>query len=502
MKAKKSNKLYRKARPGWDSKVANRSELAKDDCAKKRKKRKPDKLKVAEILQFSLEGKFLREYSSMIEAGKDLGIDHEAIYRCLDGLQKTGGDFQWRYKIDPNFDEGIFDIPPVINWRTIRLQTVAQYTLEGKFVKEYSCVKEAAEICGISEISIMRSVRRLQQSAKKYQWRFKKDVSKDGKIMDIEPAKKPSGLAVCKFDMNGKFIREYPSMSEAARDECVSKAAISSRLQRKKCGEYQWRFKIEVEKDRKIIDIGQLKKTRSKNKFMSKYSYPVCQFGTNGTFIREYPSTLEAAKETNLSRHIIFSCALKKIKSSGGFQWRFKEEVVKKDGKIRDIEAVKSMSPLYFRAMCQFDPGGTFIREYPSIIEAAKERNIIKSGILSCAVKKIKSFGGFQWRFKEEVVKKKKDRKKIFIKPVRTAPLYYSRAVCQFKQDGKFVREYPSIYEASKKTDTTRSLIFLWASKKMKKRDGYLWRFKEDVVDKDGKISDIDTSKRRKKKKE
>jgi predicted DNA-binding protein YlxM (UPF0122 family) len=317
----------------------------KNGGAKNRKKWKSDKLKGSEILQFTIEGKFLREYSSMIEAEKDLGIDHEAIYRCLDGLQKTAGDFQWRYKIDPNFDEGIFVIPPVINWRTIRLQTVVQYTLKGKFVKEYSCVKEAAEICGISEISIMRSVRRLQQSAKKYQWRFKKDVIKDGKILDIEPVKKQLGLAVCKFDMDGKFIREYPSMSEAARDECVSKAAISLRLKRKKCGDYQWRFKVEV-------------------------------------------------------------------------------------------------------------------------------------------------------------VKKKKDRKKIFIKPVRTAPLHYFRAVCQFKQDGKSVREYPSIYEASEKTDTTRSLIFLWASKKMKNRDGYLWRFKEDVVDKDGKISDIDTSKRRKKKKE
>jgi hypothetical protein len=188
-------------------------------------------------------------------------------------------------------------------------------------------------------------------------------------------------------------------------------------------------------------------------------------------------------------------CAVKKYKSCKGFQWRFKKEVVKEDGKIRNIKRVKSLSPLYFHAVCQFEPGGKFIREYPSIIEAAEKTNIIKSGILSCAAKRIKSIGGFQWRFKEEVVKKKKDKREIFINRVRRNPSHYLRAVCQFKQDGTLVREYQSIYEASEKTNTTRSLIFLWASKKMKKRDGYLWRFKEDVVDKDGKISDIDTSK-------
>jgi len=660
MKDKKSNNLYRKARPGREAKAVSRSELAKDGGAKKRKKLKPNKLRGCEILQFTIEGKFIREYSSMIEAANDLGINHIAIYRCLKGLQKTGGYFQWRYKIDPNFDEGIFDIPPAITNYNYKLQPVVQYTLEGKFVKEYTSIKEAAEIFAVPVISISKCVRREKKSVKGYQWRLKKDVIKDGKIIDIDPdpnrllrpvcqfgrdgkflreyssrfeagkdlgidhmaiyrclkgfqktagdfqwrykkdpifdegivdippvittypspynlqpvvqytlegkfvkehtsikdaaeifavfpiliklcikgekkntkgyqwrlkkdvikdgkimdigpVKKPPGQAVCKFDRDGKFIREYPSMSEAARDEHVSKGAISSRLKRKKCEDYQWRIKAEVVKDGKIIDIGPLKKTGSKKNFMSKYSYPVCQFGKNKTFIREYPSPLEAAKETNLPRHTIFSCAVKKIKDPGGFHWRFREEVVNKNGKIIDLrfkekeikgkkhtknkanKSVRRSHYYYFREICQFEKDGKFIREYPSIQDAADEVEISDVYIFWCVQKKQKTAAGFQWRLKEEVVNK--DGKIKDIEPVQPVRPHFLRAVCQFKQDGTLVREYPSIYKASEITDISRCVIFANASRKAKNRHGYLWRFKEDVVDKDGKISDIDTRK-------
>ena len=493
MKTKKFTNLYRKPRPGGDAKVLNRSGLTKPGGAKKHKRRKPDKLKGGGILQFSLEGIFIREYSSMREAAKVLKIGYGAIHYCLTGRQKTGGNFKWRYKIDPNFDEGIFDIPPMINHRTLKLQPVVQYTMEGEFVKEYASLEEAAEIRGIPAAIILLCIRGKQRSTNKYQWRLKKDAIKDGKIMDIDPARKQAGRAVCKFDMDGKFIREYPSMADVARDEGVSREAISSRLERKKCAGYQWRFKVEVEKDGKIIDIGPLEKRKFKYKIESKktsfkYSYPVSQYGLDGTFIREYPSIIDAAEKTNIAINAIITCAVKRFKSTRGFQWRFKEEVVQKDGKITDIGPAKAkkISPLYFQAVCQFERDGKFIREYPSIIDAAEKTNIIRYGILSCAVRRFKSSGGFLWRFKDEGV--------MADKPVRKSHRYYSLEVCKFDVDGTFIRAYPSIWAAANITGIPGNSIFLCASKKLKKGDDYLWRFKKDLVKKGGTIKDIDIS--------
>ncbi|UCH95312.1 MAG: HNH endonuclease [Candidatus Aminicenantes bacterium] len=463
--------------------AVNRSELVKAGGAKKRKNRESDKLKGAEILQFTREGKFLRKYSSMIEAENDLGIDHNAIYGCLNGKQKTAGNFQWRYRVDPNFDDGIFDIPPVINRWTFKLQPVVQYTLEGKFVKEYSSINEAAEFFGIAATSIVLCVKRKLRSTKNYQWRLKKDVIKDGKIMDIEPVIEQSGKAICKFGMDGKFIQEYVSMSQAAREVGVSKENISCRVKRKKGGGYQWRLKEEVVKDGKIMDIEPAEKRRT------KYHYPVCQFGMDGTFIREYSSIIEAAEKTNIFKSNILSCAVNKSKSSGGFQWRFKEKVVK-DGKILDIPPLKSPALYYFRPVCQFEKDGKFIREYPSIIEAAEKNNINKYNIFLCTVKKSKSCKGFQWRFKKEVVKK--DGTIRDIKPVKSISLFNFRAVCQFGLDGKFIREYASMREVAKIMFLYKASIYLCTQKKLQTAAGYQWRFKGDVVKKDGTITDIE----------
>lgn len=48
------------------------------------------------ILQFSLEGNFIREWSSISEAKKELGRGD--IQGCVLGKAKTAGGFIWRYK--------------------------------------------------------------------------------------------------------------------------------------------------------------------------------------------------------------------------------------------------------------------------------------------------------------------------------------------------------------------------------------------------------------------
>ena len=48
------------------------------------------------ILQFKKDGTFVKEWLSMNEAGRQLGI--HAIWHCLKGRIKSAGGFVWRYK--------------------------------------------------------------------------------------------------------------------------------------------------------------------------------------------------------------------------------------------------------------------------------------------------------------------------------------------------------------------------------------------------------------------
>ena len=53
------------------------------------------------ILQFSKDGKFIKEWPSAGEAQRKLGIAHQSICACCRGNYKSAGGFVWRYK-DPD----------------------------------------------------------------------------------------------------------------------------------------------------------------------------------------------------------------------------------------------------------------------------------------------------------------------------------------------------------------------------------------------------------------
>ena len=50
------------------------------------------------ILQFAKDGTFMKEWPSVNEAGRQLGIACSSICRCLKGRYKSAGGFVWRYK--------------------------------------------------------------------------------------------------------------------------------------------------------------------------------------------------------------------------------------------------------------------------------------------------------------------------------------------------------------------------------------------------------------------
>lgn len=50
------------------------------------------------VIQLSLDGNFVAEYSSTIEAGKQLGINHRNIASCCRGERKSAGGSIFKYK--------------------------------------------------------------------------------------------------------------------------------------------------------------------------------------------------------------------------------------------------------------------------------------------------------------------------------------------------------------------------------------------------------------------
>ena len=50
------------------------------------------------VLQYTLEGEFIKEWPSQAEASRQTGIHYGTISNCCVGRGKTAGGFIWRYK--------------------------------------------------------------------------------------------------------------------------------------------------------------------------------------------------------------------------------------------------------------------------------------------------------------------------------------------------------------------------------------------------------------------
>ena len=116
---------------------------------------------------------------------------------------------------------------------------------------------------------------------------------------------------VLQYTMNGTFVKEYKSCAEAVRETGIKHVHCAAKGARKSAGGYKWKFKYEQP----------MKNTGNKKS--------VVQYDLSGNIIAMYDSISDAARATDINRKCINDCCNKKIKTSGGYIWKFlSEEIV------------------------------------------------------------------------------------------------------------------------------------------------------------------------------
>lgn len=127
---------------------------------------------------------------------------------------------------------------------------------------------------------------------------------------------------VIQFKLDGTFIQEFPSISEAVRQlqpqiPNINTGNISSACSGKIKSAYgfQWKYKNDLNEQ---INI----KSYKRKSFLG---YPVLQYDKNNNFICEYDNATIAAKLNNISQpgNITRVCSGKR-KTAGGYIWKYK----------------------------------------------------------------------------------------------------------------------------------------------------------------------------------
>lgn len=140
-----------------------------------------------------------------------------------------------------------------------------------------------------------------------------------------------------------------------------------------------------------------------------KQSMPVLQYTLNGEFIAEYASMHIAANIINADAGHICDCCLGKRKYAYGYFWRYKDDELYEQAKIRlaeKIEKSKKSRAYKFTEkaynVVQLTLDGQYVATFPSTKYAAESVGSFRPMIINCCNGKIPHVKGYKWRYEKD----------------------------------------------------------------------------------------------------
>lgn len=128
------------------------------------------------VLQYNLDGSFIKEWSSASEAESTLGYSSGNISNVCRGVGKSAMGYMWKYKEEDNIPDFI---EACTTKGTPRKHTgLLQLDRDGNLIKEWRSNKEAALALNIKSPSAISEVcRGKRKTAGGFVWRYKDQVN-------------------------------------------------------------------------------------------------------------------------------------------------------------------------------------------------------------------------------------------------------------------------------------------------------------------------------------
>ncbi len=189
----------------------------------------------------------------------------------------------------------------------------------------------------------------------------------DGSVGAVSNNKKK----VYQYDLQGTFLKEYESLTEASQHGDFRNISYCALGNRKTAYGFYWKYekidKIEIEEKKP-------KKTCVKKGLFTKKIY---QYDFEGNLIKEYDSIISAV---NIYGKCIKFCLYKRIKTAYGFYWSYLKENKKtkfNNGKFKG------------KSLFRYDIDGNLVKEYKDLLSTSKELNIPRTRIYKVLNKNI-----------------------------------------------------------------------------------------------------------------
>lgn len=178
-------------------------------------------------------------------------------------------------------------------------KSVKQYSLAGEFIQEFQTIELAHKVTGAPVSGIVNCCAKRRKQAGNFMWCYSNES------ID-QPYKDTESKEVDQYDFDGKFIRTFSSLGEAAKIVKKTRTQISACC-RKTCGScagFLWRFHGD----------------EPPAPYYPNH-FKILQYSLDGELLGEYRTGIEASKSTGIGRTSIVQCYTGTIQTAGGFKW-------------------------------------------------------------------------------------------------------------------------------------------------------------------------------------
>ena len=423
------------------------------------------------VYQYDLDGNFLAEYPSMMEAERVTGIDNSAICACCKGVHHYTKKYIWSY-IRYDKIQGID--PKEMRYELIikkQEKKVYQYNLDGLFIMQYKSLTEASQATKVDYRDISDCcINSNRKQAGGYIWSYSYSDQ-------VAPYCRHTGRKkIYQYSKQGVLINVYNGYKEVVDKYNIKQSELYRACRKTRNDDYKilagyiWSYDeltcSASEIVQKLID-SENKKLRITKYRRSKYdSFKIYQYDKAGNLLYGYDNINCAINSLNLNykaKHSIIACCLGKSKTSYGFQWSFDLKNM-----TNNVRILKSEMPIY-----KLDRDGNIISLYDNAIEASRgypslpSESVIRNIIL-CAKGDLKTYQGYIWIFKDELSE---------LNVANRQKSYKKKTVSQYDLNGHFIQTFESIAEANKYLGIKDSHISSCCSGKRKTSNGYIWKY-------------------------
>ena len=121
------------------------------------------------VIQYSMNGEFIKEWKSAAEIERSTGIFAEHISAVCLKKHKTSGGFIWRHKDDELSYADIINANDTKRWR----KKVVQMTIDGQILRTFESLQSACDSIGAySKANITHVCKGRQKSYKGFIWKY------------------------------------------------------------------------------------------------------------------------------------------------------------------------------------------------------------------------------------------------------------------------------------------------------------------------------------------